>query len=198
VPPLPPFPALAKARADLSPGALYAIGGGDDFLYYGQVCSNKQLGFFRFRSRGVAAEEAHATEIMSRFFVVFPSVGRALRSGHWLALGRFPLRPELDLEPVLVQWPVGTTTVTLLQGSHEIGVTDAADPKVQELEVASAYDAIAHVPNRLIADFLGSPDAWKVGGSVWRHRLMKEAFARRFPEQPWHRLPDNWVVTSDA
>jgi hypothetical protein len=198
VPTQPSFPPLARARADLTPGALYSIGGGDGHLYYGQVCRNKQLGFFRFRSTDVFTDGVPASSLMSRFSVALPSIGRALRSGHWLAIGRFTLSAELNLEPILVQWPVGTTRVTLWQGPRQLGETDAADPNIQELEVIAAYDANAHVPSRLNADFLDLPDAWKEGGSVRRHRLMKEDFSRRFPDQPWHRLPSNWVATSDG
>ena len=198
MPTSPPFPTLAKARADLAAGALFCIGGSDGFLYYGQVCPNKQIGFFRFRSKGVDAAGAQACAVMSRFTVGYHSIGRALRSGHWLALGRVPIRLELELEPVLVQWPAGSTTVILWQGAHEIGMTDAWDPTVQKLQVIAAYDAIHHVPERLVADFSESPDSWKVGGSVRRHRLLAEDLAKRFPEQPWHQLPENWVSTGDA
>lgn len=194
----PTFPVLPKARANLTAGVLYGITRSDGFLYCGKMCPNKQLAFFRFRSRDLSAAVALQSPLMSRFFVVFPSIGRALRSGHWVALGRFPLRPELESDPILVQWPVGTTTVSLSRGGKNLGETEAWDPKIQEFEVIAAYDAIFHVPARLVADFQAPPDAFKVGGSVRRHRLMKEDFALRFPEKPWHKLPPNWVSTSDA
>jgi hypothetical protein len=197
--PVPPtFPARPKARADLSVGAVYAVGGGDGYCYYGQICPNKQVGFFRVRSKEPAIEASRDAEIMSRFFVSLPSIGHATRSGHWLALGRMALSPALEPEPVLVQWPVGTTTVSVWRGGEALGDTDAWDPKIQDYEVIAVYDAAFHVPPRLVADFLQPPDAWKTGGSVRRHRQMKEDVARRFPDQPWHRLPDNWVPTTDA
>jgi hypothetical protein len=198
VPISPAFPVLSKGRADLTTGALYAITGADGYLYYGQMCPNKQLAFFRFRNRNLSAAAALESPLMSRFFVALPSIGRALRSGHWASLGRFPIRPALELDPILVQWSVGTTTVSLSRGGLKVGETDAWDPKIQEFEVIAAYDAIFHVPDRLVADFFAPPDAFKVGGSVRRHRLMKEDAALRFPEQPWHKLPPNWVATSDA
>ena len=197
-PVVPAFSPQPKGRADLVAGALYAVGGGDGYIYYGQVCANKQVGFFRFRSEKVVASAALASEIMSRVFIALPSIGRALRSGHWQALGRHPLKPELDSEPTVVQWPVGTTIVTLMKGSEVLGDTDVADPKIQDLEVIAVYDAIFHVPERLRADFLMQSDAWKVGGSVRRQRLKKEDAASRFPDQPWHRLPPNWVSTRDG
>jgi hypothetical protein len=156
------------------------------------------MGFFRFRSREPAIERARESGLMSRFFVSLPSIGRALRSGHWLALGRAPVPAALEAEPVLVLWSVGTTTVALSRGGESLGETDAWDPKIQDFEVIAVYDAIDHVPPRLVADFLEPRDAWKVGGSVFRHRRMKEDIARRCPDQPWHRLPDNWVPTNET
>jgi hypothetical protein len=68
-------------------GRLYAIDGGDSFIYYGQVAPNAQLGFFRFRSQVVSIAEALSARIMSRFAVLRAS----------------ELRSELAEEPVLVQ-----------------------------------------------------------------------------------------------
>ncbi len=188
-----PFPEAPRARAELKPGALYAINGGDSFIYYGQMAQNKQIGFFRFRSQVVLADEALASEIMSRFGVSYQSIGVALRNGDWLSLGRRELRRELVEEPVLVQWPVGTLEVTLWQGDAIVGTTQAHDPAIQNLEVIAAYDATSHVPGRLRLDFLQSPDAWSAGGTVWRERRIKEDLAARFPEAPWHQIPPNWV-----
>jgi hypothetical protein len=92
-----PFPPSPKARADLKPGTLYAIDGGDSYLYYGQVAPNKQIGFFKFRSREVLTQEALAAPLMSRFGANYPLIGTALRVGKWLNLGR-QARP-LNLAP---------------------------------------------------------------------------------------------------
>lgn len=189
-----PFPPSPKARADLKPGALYAIDGDDSYLYYGQVAPNKQIGFFRFRSREVLIQEALAAPLMSRFGVMHPSIGAALREGKWLNLGRQVLRAELLDEPVLVQWPVGTLTVTLWKGRNILRNTVVHDPEIQDLEIIAAYDATYHVPPRLRADFSETADAWAVGGSIRRERLKKQDMAARFPQQPWHQLPNDWVT----
>ena len=194
-----PFPPLPRARAELRSGALYAIDGGDSFIYYGQVAPNTQLGFFRFRSQAVSVTEALSSEIMSRFGVIRPSIGAALRRGKWLSMGRHELRRELIEEPVLVQWPVGTLEVTLWKGSAIVGTTRVHDPSIQHLEIIAAYDAIHHVPARLRADFAQPENAWSVGGSIKRERLKKQDLAARFPEQPSHKLPANWVpINSEA
>jgi hypothetical protein len=101
-----PFPPSPKARADLKPDTLYAIDGDDSYLCYGQVAPNKQIGFFKFRSREVFIQEALAAPLMSRFGIIQPSIGTAFRVRKWLNLGRHELRPELLDEPILVQWPV--------------------------------------------------------------------------------------------
>lgn len=192
------FPVAPKARADLTPGALYAIGCATGSIYYGQVAPNKQMGFFRYRSNKVDPGSAYASKVMSRFDVNLPSVGHALRTGHWLALGRRAVHPELLDEPILVQWPVGTTQVTLWRGSEVIGQTIVSDPAIQQLEIIAAYDAVTHVPQRLQAEYEQSPDSWRVGGTVRQHRLLKEDSARRFPDQPWHQLPKDWVRVDDV
>ena len=103
-----------KARADLKPGTLYALLGEQDWVYYGQVTTDKTLGFFRRRDREVAAIEAIVTSpIMSVVSVVYPSITRALRSGRWQKLGRCELVPDLQRGRRVVQWPVGTLTVTI-------------------------------------------------------------------------------------
>jgi hypothetical protein len=187
----PPFPTMPGARANLTPGALYAVDGGDGFVYYGQIAENQQFGALCHRSEAISPEAALATEIMSRFSLSLPSVGRALRSGAWVFLGRHTIRNELKQEPILVQWPVGTTTVTLWDGSKQLRDTAASDPSIQNLEVIAAYDAIHHVPQRLRADFEKPADAWRAGGSVLRHRLQRQDLAARFPNQ--HQLPEDWV-----
>ena len=168
-----PFPPSPKARADLKPGALYAIDGADSYIYYGQVASNKQIGFFRFRSREILINEALAAPLMSRFGVIYPSIGTALRAGKWAGLGRHELKPELLEEPLLVQWPAGTLTVTLWKGGNILGSTVVHDPEIQDLEIIAAYDATYHVPQRLQADFCETADAWTAGGSIRRERLKK-------------------------
>lgn len=188
-----PFPPAPRARASLRAGALYAIDGGDSYIYYGQVAANKQVGFFRFRSKTVSVGDALSAELMSRFGVFYQSIGEALRTGAWLSLGRHELRTELIEEPVLVQWSVGTLEVTLWKGATAIGTTQVHDPEIQHLEIISAFDAASHVPPRLRAEFTSAQDAWLVGGSVWQARRMKEELAARHPETPWHKLPSGWV-----
>ena len=188
-----PFLPAPRARADLRPGVVYAVNGEDSFIYYGQVAPNKQLGFFRFRSRTLSIAESLSSEFMSRFIVSLPSIGRALRSGTWLSLGRHDLRSELVEEAVFVQWPVGTLEVTLWKGGKILKTTRVDDPEIQHFEIIAAYDAAFHVPRRLRTDFTQADDAWSVGGSVLRHRRMKQETAIRHPDQPWHRLPAEWV-----
>jgi len=188
-----PFPPAPRARANLSAGALYAIDGGDSFVYYGQVAANKQVGFFRFRSTVVSVSEALSAELMCRVGVSYPSIGQALRAGVWIGLGRHELRSELIEEPVLVQWPVGTLEVSLWKGPTVIGTTQVHDPEIQHLEIIAAFDATFHVPPRLRSEFTSAQDAWPGGGRVWQARRMKEELAARHPEQPWHKLPIGWV-----
>jgi len=136
---------------------------------------------------------------MSRFGVLRPSVGAALRAGKWLYLGQQELRPELLEEPVVAQWPVGMLEVTLWKGNSVVGKTKVHDPAIQDLEIIAAYDAIYHVPNRLQADFTQHENAWAAGGSIRRERLKKQDLAARFPEAQWHQLLPDWVpVESDT
>lgn len=103
-----------------------------------KLASNKQVGFFRFRSQTLALAEALVLGLMSRFAVQYSSIGAALRAGTWLSLGKQPLLKELKVEPALVQWPVGTLEVTLWKGASVVGTTQVHDPSIQNLEVISA------------------------------------------------------------
>src|SRR5215468_7216168 len=95
--PGPRFDPEPKARAVLKAGTLYAISGDSGWIYYGQVAPDKNIGFFQRRDRDPAQPEAVlSSQIMSRVGVVYPSIGRALRSGRWKMLGRFSLHEELE------------------------------------------------------------------------------------------------------
>lgn len=166
-----PFPPAPKAHPNLKVGSLFAIDGGDGFVYYGQVAPFDVFAFPRFRSHTLDAAGALSAPIMSRFVVQFASVVKAVRGGIWVTLGRQPLWPELNVQPVMAQWPVRTQRLTLWQGSQMIRDAMASDPDVQDVEVLAAYDASAHVPRRLVADFNLDVEA---GGSVLGHRLKKE------------------------
>ncbi|WP_394729572.1 hypothetical protein [Altererythrobacter sp. GH1-8] len=190
------FKADPMARADLKPGTLYALLGEQEWVYYGQVTSDKKVGFFRRRDREVAAVEAIVTSpIMSVVPDVHPSIGRALRSGRWQKLGRCELVPDLQISRRVVQWPVGTLTVTVWDEGGAVTETRLDDPAIQNLEVIAGWDAEEHIPSRLTADFGHETAEWHVGGPVWRERRVHEELARRHPEAPWHQLPADWVPT---
>lgn len=190
-----PFRPVPNARASLKPGTLYAADGGEGWIYYGQVATDQTIGWFRFRTSTLAdAPDVLAHPLMSRFSVAHPSIDRALRLGAWCALGRHDVEPVL-LDPIeTVQWPVGTLTVTVWKQGPRYQ-TRVEDPAIQDLEIIAAWDAVAHVPARLKADYGTEQAEWHVGGPIWRHRRVKEGFAARFPDAPRHQLPADWVPT---
>lgn len=190
------FEPAPKAKANLKAGAVYAVDGGEGWIYYGQVAADETLGFFGMRTAAVARPDAILTQpIMSRFVVALPSIGRALRSGHWKSLGRYALELSLQAASDSVQWPVGTLTVTVWRNGKPAFDARVEDPAIQDIERMSVWDAEHHVPARLKADFGAEPAAWHVGGPIWRERLVKEEMARRWPDRPEHRLPEDWVRT---
>jgi hypothetical protein len=157
------------AKRDLKPGTLYAVSGEGRWIYYGQVTQEKTLGFFRYRDREVGETENVVTfPIMARFSIMYPSIGRALRDGYWRKLGKFDLGRDMQNSPPMVQWPVGTNTVTVWVDGKAAYDTAAHDPVIQDYEIMAGWDAIYHVPERLTADFGDKPAAWHVGGPVWR------------------------------
>jgi hypothetical protein len=81
--------------------------------------------------------------------VDFAPVGRALRSGAWKKLGKYPLRDELGSVRPVVQWPVGTLDVTVWIGRVQSRLTRVEDPSIQDLEIVASWDAVHHVPARL-------------------------------------------------
>ena len=187
-----PFPVLPSARASSRRGTVYAIGGGDSQIYYGQIAADKSVGFFRYRSEKLdSIEEVLASELMSRFYV--GSIGDALRAGRWLKLGVGELRQELAEDPLTVMWSIGSTQVEVWKGRDVVKTVTRHDPEIQDLEIMAVYDATFHAPKRLVADYRGGFDSWSVGGPVWRERVKMEEAARTHPELPWHVLPEDWV-----
>ena len=190
------FERQPTARADMTAGALYAIVGEHQWIYYGQITPEKKVGFFRRRDRDVADAATVLSEpIMSVVTVAYPSITRAIRGGYWKRLGRFPNAEALMAPRPSVQWPVGTLTVTVWIGDAPDHDTQVHDPLIQNFELMAVWDAEHHIPARLTADF-GEEDAeWHVGGTIRRERQIKEESAKRFADQPWNRLPADWVPT---
>ena len=187
----PLFEPNPTAKRDLKPGTLYAVSGESGWIYYGQVTQEKRLGFFRCRDREVGETERPVTlPVMARFGVNYPSIGQALRGGYWRKLGRFDLSYDLRSSPPTVQWPLGTSTVTVWVDGKPAYDTAVHDPKIQDYEIIASWDAVYHVPERLTADFGEEPAALHVGGPVWRYRRVREEMAKRFHDNPAHRLPD--------
>jgi len=188
------------ARADLKPGTTYAVAGENGWLYYGQVAPGKHLAFFRYRGKQLEPPGvALAHPLMSAVMVAYPSITRALRAGRWKKLGRLPFAPT-STSPLIVQWPVGTLTVTVWSssGDEQLYDTRVDDPAIQDAELMAVWDAQQHIPKRLTADFGVEEAEWDVGGPIRRERRIREELARRFPDQPWHQLPDDWVPTNVA
>jgi hypothetical protein len=191
----PMFPAVSTARASFTPGTLYAVDGGDGRAYYAQATPTMDFGFFRFRSRELLdSKTVLESTVMCRIGIDHSSVGRALRQGKWQNLGRAPLHESLLQPLIYVQWPVGTSEVTVwrievVQGkrSKTTHNTTVDDPTIQHLEIAASWDAICHLPERLKADYGREPAQWHIGGPIWRERKVAVEMARRHPTAPFHR-----------
>lgn len=192
------FGTSPSSRADLRSGTLYAISGEENWVYYGQVAPDKRIGFFRRRDQQLAKPPYDlSVTLMAVLSVAYPSITRALRSGAWLKLGRFDLANDLQKPWPMVQWPVGTLVVTVSDGTDEYD-TRVEDTAIQHMEVMASWDAEQHIPARLTSDFGQEAAAWHVGVPVWRERKVKEEYARRFKDTPWHQLPDDWVPTGGS
>lgn len=183
-----------SARADMTSGALYAVTGKSDWIYYGQVTPEKKVGFFCQRDRRPSGVDVVlAAPVMAVISVAYPSITRALRTGVWKKLGRFPIVAELVAPRPSVQWPVGTLAVTVWVGDGPDRDTRVDDPAIQEMELMAVWDAVEHIPARLTADFGAEEAEWHVGGPIWRERRVKEEMAVRFADRPSHKLPADWV-----
>lgn len=190
------FEGNTRARADLKPGTLYAVIGEGGWVYYGQVTLDKSVGFFRRRDRELPdVQNVLSSPTMAIVIVAYPSITRALRCGRWMKLGRYELVEALRAPRRVVQWPVGTLDVTVFEGGARTHETRVEDPAIQELELIAVWDAEQHIPARLTADFGAETPEWHIGGPIWRERRVKEEFAKRCSDEPWHQLPSDWVAT---
>lgn len=190
------FEAKPTARADMAAGTLYAVSGEAGWIYYGQVTPEKKVGFFCRRDRQPApADEVLNTRVMVVTAVGYPSITRAVRTGTWKKLGKFPVVDALVAPQPSVHWPIGTLTVTVCNGDGPDYDTRVEDPAIQNMELMAAWDATEHIPARLTAEFGAEEAEWHIGGPIWRERRIMEERAVRFRDQPWHKLPDGWVPT---
>ena len=166
---------------------MYAVHGPDGWVYFGQIATNGDFAFYRHRSSETAdAGNALVSPIMSRFSVDRRSVGVALRQGVWVKLTKHAMPPALMRPCPYVQWPVGTAMVTVWSRAQKDGgpthETTIDDPLIQAYEVGSSWDAVHHVPERLQLDFGDAkPEAWQIGGPVWRQRRVAVEIAKRHP-----------------
>ena len=96
----------------------------------------------------------------------------------------------------MVQWPVGALAVTVWRGTEPEYDTRVEDPAIQDLELMAVWEADEHISARLTADFGVEQAEWHVGGPIWRERRIKEDMVTRFTDQPWHKLPVDWVPTN--
>jgi len=187
-----------KARANFSPGTVYAISV-DGKIYYGQISNHTPIGFFKLRTIELLEfEDVLNYPVMSQFIIERPSVGRALRKGVWKNIGKGQIHEDLKQPRPCVQWPVGELTVSVWLDGKVIAQTSVFDPDIQSYEIISAYDAIYHAPRRLKVDYEDDTTDYEFGGTVWRSRKQKEELARRFPNLKHHQLPANWVYTEDT
>ncbi|WP_242154612.1 hypothetical protein [Sphingomonas sp. BAUL-RG-20F-R05-02] len=178
-------------------GTLYAVAGDASWVYYGQVTPEKKIGFFRRRDREpVDPSIVLDTPVMSVVSVAYPSITSAIRAGRWKRLGRFPTAKALIEPRPSVQWPVGTLVVTVWMEDAPNHDTRVDDPDIQDMELIAVWDAEHHIPGRLVADFQAEEAEWHIGSSIRRERQIKEEMARRFSNQPQHKLPAGWVPTT--
>jgi hypothetical protein len=186
-----------KARAILQPGALYAIESEPGRVHYAQAANHTDFGFFDLETQTVG-EPRHilASALLFRVLVRRSSVGAALRAGTWDYLGIHPLPATLQAPLTLVQWPVGTLEVTVLEGGKKIRSTRVDDPSIQDLEIFAAWDAVFHIPGRLRTEFRIEPFDPFLMGPIGRMRRAREENARRYPDDPRQALPPDWVATS--
>lgn len=189
------FQPSPSSRAVLKSGTIYAVSGEAGWIYYAQVTPDKRMGFFHFRTTELAdLSSVLSAPLMAVLGVNYPSVTRALRSGAWLKLGGYELANGLRNPLPLVHWPVGTLIVSVWEEGSNYD-TRVEDPRIQNMEIAASLDAELHIPERLTADFGEEVAAWYIGGPIWRERKVREEYSSRFPDAPWHQLPEDWVPT---
>jgi len=149
-----------KARGSTRPGTVYAVSGSENWIYWAQVKSEFEIGFFDYRSKDHAnTNNALKSEVILELTVNIPSIGRALRSGVWKKLGVFPIGQSLAINRPRIHWShvdreMGRTQAHIIDLTRsEPAVTSIDDPAIQGLELAAAWDAEFHVPERLAVAF---------------------------------------------
>ncbi|MEM8725196.1 MAG: hypothetical protein AAGE86_06720 [Pseudomonadota bacterium] len=166
------FEADPRARGSTKPGMVYAVSGEHGWIYWAQVKSELEIGFFRYRSKNPSeAEVALTHEVMVELMLSIPSIGRALRSGAWKKIGVRPIGESLAEQRLKVHWSDGHEVATVHALGAEGGYqTSYDDPEIQDLDIIAAWDAEYHIPSRLTAEYEGEPEKNRFGGPMWQTR----------------------------
>lgn len=172
-----------KARGSTRPGTVYAVSGPKAWIYWAQVKSDLEIGFFNYRSKDLANTiNALKSDVILELTVNIPSIGRALRSGVWKKLNVLPIGPSLAINRPRIHWSavdreMGRAQAHIIDLTRsEPVVTSIDDPAIQGLELAAAWDAEFHVPERLAVAFGDSEAAPFALGNV---AFMRQQAANR-------------------
>lgn len=171
-----------KARGSTRPGMVYAVSGSEGWIYWAQVKSELEVGFFGYRSRELADTEiALEAEIVLELTVGHPSIGRALRSGKWKKLGLFPIGQSLATNRPRIHWSdadrrMGQTQVHVFDlTKNEPSVTSVDNQAIQHLELSAVWDAEHHVPERLAVVFGDKePKPYALGNIAFMRQRMAD------------------------
>lgn len=115
------------------------------------------------------------TNPMCILHVNWQSVGRALRTGAWCALGVHPMSDLLRSPKRFAHWPGFSETLVIWSGTSPEAVFRHDDPDVQDIELMAEWDAETQVSQRLEHE-LGLQLHPKVTGPVWRERMLRASF----------------------
>lgn len=175
---------------------VYAVSGQDGWIYWAQVKSELEIGFFRYRSKCRSeAEVVLRHEIMVELTLSIPSIGRALRSGAWKKIGVHPIGQSLAEQRMKVHWSEGDDVATVRALGAEGGYqTSYDDPKIQDLDIIAAWDAEYHVQSRLTAEYEGKPEKNRFGGPLWQMRRSRDLDQCLKPPQHPRQIRDRTPV----
>ena len=145
---------MAKQR--ISKGSIHEINIDNEYFIYTQVLENASYAFFDFNTKDSLADLKVLNDVSILFIIaVYDSV---VKSGHWLKVGKLPIREELKNLPLkFIQDSINPTNFDLYNPNTG-EITKATKNECLGLECAAVW-AANHVESRIRDHYNGVPNA---------------------------------------
>lgn len=156
-----------------TPGSIIEIGIEGQYYVYAQLLEHVSIAVLDYRSN----EHLQDMSVLNTANVLFivGIYGDVVTKGHWLKVGKLPIREELQTLPLeFIYDTIGHSFKHYNPNTGEI--TPSTREECRGLECAAVWDS-NHVEDRIRDYYAGVPNVWV--NSLNRHFLADEEYERK-------------------